>query len=147
VSLLKQKRKQTEIWGGQLRQKPFVKKCLLRVLAALLLLKMVRLSPQLQARRALKAAGSSAKNTGMTSSTHNHGCLTVSFSAIDLSAKELRGWGSASPVSAATGAAPFTSIMREQQHQKKDRVNRVQLADSVWQQVAASPCCGSCWCC
>jgi hypothetical protein len=64
-----------------------------------------------------------------------HAALTHPFSSVELSsAKDLKGWGPAA--SSAAAAVPLSSIMREQQDlkRKKDR-ERVQLQDSVWQQV------------
>ena len=144
LSLLKRKRRRIEIWRAnvvQRMQKPLVRHRPLRMLTDTPPLYPIMLlqSPQLLVRRAHKDAGSSAKNTGMTcSSNENAVCLTLSLSAVDLSAAK-QAW-SPSPVSAAVsiGAAPLTNIMREQQDQrrKKDR-DRVQLADSVWQQVGS----------
>ena len=84
------------------------------------------------------AAKSIAKNTGMSYMTHNKVTHTLFISPVDLgAASDLKGWSAA----AAAAPVPLTSIMREQQDlQRKKDGERVQLRDSVWQQVRASGC-------
>ena len=68
-------------------------------------------------------------------------------SSVDLSsAKDAKRWGATAATAATAAAAagappPLTAIMREQQELKRKMdQQRVQLQDSVWQQVLASLC-------
>ncbi len=79
------------------------------------------------------AAAAAFPNTTTKATKKKH---RQKYSSVELgTARELKGW-SAPATSAAAAGVPLTSIMREQQDLKKDG-KRVQLRDSVWQQVRA----------
>ena len=82
----------------------------------------------------ITAAKSIAKNTGMNGMTRHNYAHSLFASPVDLASSDLKGWSAAA--APAPEPVPLTSIMREQQDvkRKKDR-ERVQLRDSVWQQV------------
>ncbi len=79
------------------------------------------------------AAAAAFPNTATKATQKKH---RQKYSSVELSAaRELKGW-SAPATSAAAAAVPLTRIMREQQDLEKEG-KRVQLRDSVWQQVRA----------
>ena len=81
------------------------------------------------------AAAAAFPNTATKATKKKH---RQKYSSVELgTARELKGWSApATSAAAAAVAVPLTSIMREQQDLKKDG-KRVQLRDSVWQQVRA----------